>query len=125
MQNASGFLRNAGGAPLDRRYQLGVDAASVLVDGTEKNGASICASANVITSTGAFSTYTIFFPITFDVAPRLTAWTGLESGGSFTLMNLMDVTTTFFQFALMAFGPGQVVVPNGHTVIVEWIAIGK
>lgn len=80
--------------------------------------------SSTITSTGVFSTYAITFPFAFTSVPVVTAWSSLSSGSNFTTISLIAVTTSFFQFALQAFNPGQVAVPTGQTVVVSWIAMG-
>lgn len=127
----SGFIRNSGGAPLDRRYQLAGDyepASDNIAELVYKNGALlskpvIMSGSNVVTSTGATGTYAINFPtVAFSGAPIVVAWCSKESGGSVAVIELDATATTLFQFDLFLLSGGAITA--GHTVTVQWIAIG-
>lgn len=120
----SSFLLG-GTTPLDRRYQLASQAVGVAENGVGITAAKVIGGANVITSTGAIGPYTInFSPIVYAAAPCVVAWCSKESGGNPILMNLDSVGTTSFTFD-MIIPASSAAVNVGHTVTVEWIAVGS
>lgn len=98
----------------------------IYVDGALTSAVPIIATqTNTVTSTGAVGTYAITFaPVVFTIAPRVVAWCGKESGGNLVLLSLDGVSTTLFQFDMTIPASGAAVTA-GHTVVVEWIAIGS
>ncbi len=119
-----GFTKNAGGAPLDRRYALSTNEISVSIVGSTVAPPVVQGGRTTITSTGSFGPYTVTFPKSFGTAPRIAATPWLSSASNFVTIALVSVSTTGFTFDMQAFAPGQVVVPNTNTVIIEWMAIG-
>lgn len=117
------FIRENGGAKLDRRYQLASDATTVAQNGVLVPSAKVIGGVNIITSTGSLGPYTInFSPIVFVNAPIVAAWCSQESGGNGVIVNLSAIGTTSFAFFMAI--PGVGIITSTHTVTVEWIAVG-
>lgn len=116
--NRTSFVREQGGAPVDQRY-----LRSVYQNGVQIGNAKLASGVSIITSTGSLGPYTIgFAPVIYSVAPIVTAWCSQESGGNGVIVNLATINTTGVSFFMAI--PGVGIITAGHTVTVEWIAVG-
>lgn len=116
----NGTSFKVGGAqPIDNRY-----VRNVYKNAVKLQNPTIASGVSIITSTGSLGPYTIAFaPVIYAAAPIVNAWCSQESGGNGVIVNRATVTSLAVSFFLAI--PGVGIITAGHTVTVEWIAVGS
>lgn len=97
----------------------------VYTNGTLQSAPIIASGAVNIVSTGAASTYTINYGVTF-VSADVVAFAGVDqTNGNAVIVGIVSLGTTNFGIYMIELIPtGSQAVPSGHQVTISWVAAG-